>query len=157
MVFVQISTPPQSMHQKLTKHGRCCMQINRLLFKSHVGLKDTSIVLKNRSEKMCLHCLLSFSFDGFYAMEVLMFQVCLSLYCCSCASLTTQILLELIIKLPSWVQSFLRPLLLSFQRSALCKTNFFFVGHSYFVCISLTATISEQSRRAETIKLSQPC
>jgi hypothetical protein len=47
-------------------------------------------------------------------------------------------------------------LLLSFQRSALRKKNYFFVGHSYFVCISLTATISEQSRRAETIKLSQP-
>ena len=157
MLFAQTSTLPPCVHQKLPKIGRCCMQISQLVINSHVELKDTSIVLKNGSEKMCLHFLLSFTFDGFYATEALMFQVCLSLYCCSCASLTTQILLVLIIKLPSWVQSFLRPLLLSFQRSGLRKKNYFFSDHPYFVCISLTATISEQSRRAETIKLSQPC
>ena len=126
MLFAQTSTLPPCVHQNPTKYGRCCMQINQLLIKSHVELKDTSILVKNGSEVMCLHCLLSFSIDGFYATEVLMLQVCLSLCCCSCASLTTQILLELIIKLPSWVQSFLRPLLLSFQRSALCKNNHFF-------------------------------
>jgi hypothetical protein len=32
------------MHQKLTKHGRFCKQNNQLPTKTHVELKDNSIV-----------------------------------------------------------------------------------------------------------------
>jgi hypothetical protein len=44
MFFVQTSTIPPCMHQKLTKHGRFCKQNNQLPTKSHVELKDNSIV-----------------------------------------------------------------------------------------------------------------
>jgi hypothetical protein len=42
MFFVQTSTPPLRMHQKLTKHGRFYKQNNQLPTKSHVELKDNS-------------------------------------------------------------------------------------------------------------------
>ena len=45
MFFVEISALPPKVHQKLTKHGRCCMQNNQLLTKSYVDFKDNSIVL----------------------------------------------------------------------------------------------------------------
>jgi hypothetical protein len=40
MSFVQTSTLPPRMHQKLPKHGRFCKQNNQLPAKSHVELKD---------------------------------------------------------------------------------------------------------------------
>ena len=43
MSFIQTSTLPPSMHQKLIKQGRCCMENNQLLTKSQVGLEDISI------------------------------------------------------------------------------------------------------------------
>jgi hypothetical protein len=42
MLFVQTSTPPPRMHQKLTKHERFCEQNNQLPTKSHDELKDNS-------------------------------------------------------------------------------------------------------------------
>ena len=36
MVFVQTSTQPPSMHRKLPKHRRCCMQNNQILTKMYV-------------------------------------------------------------------------------------------------------------------------
>jgi hypothetical protein len=42
MFFVQTSTLPPRMHQKLTKPGRFCKQNNQLPTKSHVELKDNS-------------------------------------------------------------------------------------------------------------------
>jgi hypothetical protein len=45
MFFVQTSTLPPRMHQKLTKHGRFCKQNNQLPIKSHVEIKDNSNVL----------------------------------------------------------------------------------------------------------------
>ena len=44
MFFVQTSTLPARMHQNLTKHGRFCKENNQLPTKSHVELKDNSIV-----------------------------------------------------------------------------------------------------------------
>jgi hypothetical protein len=44
MFFVQTSTLPPRMHQKLTKHGRFCKQNNQLPTKTHVELKNNSIV-----------------------------------------------------------------------------------------------------------------
>ena len=44
MLFVQTSTLPPSMHQKLTKHGKFCKQNNQLPTKSHDELEDTSII-----------------------------------------------------------------------------------------------------------------
>ena len=40
MFFVQTSTLPSSMHWKLTKLGRCCMQNHQLPTKSHVKLQN---------------------------------------------------------------------------------------------------------------------
>ena len=42
--FIQTSTLSPSMHRKLTKHGRSCMQNNHLPTKSFVELEDNSIV-----------------------------------------------------------------------------------------------------------------
>jgi hypothetical protein len=42
MFFVQTSTLPPHMHQKLTKHGRFCKQNNQLPTKSHDELEDNS-------------------------------------------------------------------------------------------------------------------
>jgi hypothetical protein len=47
MFFVQTSTLPPRMHQKLTKHGRFCKQNNQLPTKSHVELK-VKILSKKR-------------------------------------------------------------------------------------------------------------
>jgi hypothetical protein len=44
MFFVQTSTLPPRMHQKLTKRGRFCKQNNQLPTKSHDELKDNSIM-----------------------------------------------------------------------------------------------------------------
>jgi len=41
-IFVQISTLRPGMHQKITKHGRCCMQNYQLPTKSHVELENNS-------------------------------------------------------------------------------------------------------------------
>jgi hypothetical protein len=46
MFFIQTSTLPPGMHQKLTKHGRFCRQNNQLPTKTHVELKDNSIKLQ---------------------------------------------------------------------------------------------------------------
>jgi hypothetical protein len=43
MFYVQTSTLPPRMHQKLTKHGKFCKQNNQLPTKTHVELKDNSI------------------------------------------------------------------------------------------------------------------
>jgi hypothetical protein len=43
MFFVQTSTLPPRMYQRLTKYGRFCKQNNQLLTKSHNELKDNSI------------------------------------------------------------------------------------------------------------------
>jgi hypothetical protein len=43
MFYVQTSTLPSRMHQKLTKHGRFCKQNNQLPTKTRVELKDNSI------------------------------------------------------------------------------------------------------------------
>jgi hypothetical protein len=43
--IVQTFTLPPSMHQKLTEHGRSCMQNNQLLTKSHAESEIHSIVL----------------------------------------------------------------------------------------------------------------
>ena len=44
MFFVQTSTRPPNMHQKLTKHGRFCKQNNQLPTKSRDELEYNSIV-----------------------------------------------------------------------------------------------------------------
>ena len=44
MFYVQTSTLRPRMHQKLTNHGKFCMQNNQLPTKSHVELKDNSII-----------------------------------------------------------------------------------------------------------------
>jgi hypothetical protein len=44
MSFVQTSTLPPHMHQKLTKHGRFYKQNNQLFTKNHVELEDNSII-----------------------------------------------------------------------------------------------------------------
>jgi hypothetical protein len=44
MFFIQTSTLPPHMHQKLTKCGRFCKQNNQLPTTSHVELEDNSIV-----------------------------------------------------------------------------------------------------------------
>ena len=41
MFFVQTSSLPPNMHQKLTEHGGCFMQNNQLPTRSHVELEDT--------------------------------------------------------------------------------------------------------------------
>jgi hypothetical protein len=43
MFFVQTSTPPPRMHQKLTNHERFYKQNNQLPTKNHDELKDNSI------------------------------------------------------------------------------------------------------------------
>jgi hypothetical protein len=43
MFFVQTSTLPPRMHQKLTKHGRFCKQNNQLPTKTPDELEDNSI------------------------------------------------------------------------------------------------------------------
>jgi hypothetical protein len=45
MFFVQTSTIPPRMHQKLSKHGKFCKQNNQLPTKSHVELKDNSTIM----------------------------------------------------------------------------------------------------------------
>ena len=57
MCFVQTSTPPPHMHQKLTKHKRFCKQNNQLPTKSHDELKDNSII--QFLSDMCLHVVCS--------------------------------------------------------------------------------------------------
>ena len=52
--FVQTSTLPPHMHQKLTKHGRFCKHINQLPTKSHDELKDNSSVRGNMDPKQPL-------------------------------------------------------------------------------------------------------
>ena len=42
MIFVKIFTQPPSIHPKFTEHGRCCMQNNEPLTKSHVELEENS-------------------------------------------------------------------------------------------------------------------
>jgi hypothetical protein len=42
--FVQTSTLPPCMHQKLTKHGRFCKQNNQLPTRSHDELEDNDFV-----------------------------------------------------------------------------------------------------------------
>jgi hypothetical protein len=42
MFFIQTSTLPPHMHQKLFKNGKFYKQNNQLLTKSQVGLKDNS-------------------------------------------------------------------------------------------------------------------
>jgi hypothetical protein len=44
MFYLQTSTLPPRMHHKLTKHGRLCKQNNQLPTKTHVELKDNSIM-----------------------------------------------------------------------------------------------------------------
>ena len=62
MFFVQTST--LRMHQKLTKHGKFCKQINQLPTKSHVELENnysirnslgSPIVLDERVYRRCQH------------------------------------------------------------------------------------------------------
>jgi hypothetical protein len=43
MFFIQTSTLSPSMYRKLTQHGRCCMQSNELLTKSHAQSEDNYI------------------------------------------------------------------------------------------------------------------
>ena len=43
MFFVQISTLPPSIHQKLTTYGRYCKQNNHLPTKSHVELEEDTM------------------------------------------------------------------------------------------------------------------
>jgi hypothetical protein len=43
-IYLQTSTLPPRMHHKLTKHGRFCKENNQLPTKTHVELKDNSIV-----------------------------------------------------------------------------------------------------------------
>jgi hypothetical protein len=50
--YVQTPTLPPRMHQKLTKHGRFCKQNNQPPTKSHVELKNNSIVLTNIQNNM---------------------------------------------------------------------------------------------------------
>jgi hypothetical protein len=45
MSYLQTSTLPPRMHHKLTKHGRFCKQNNQLPTKTHVELKENSIVV----------------------------------------------------------------------------------------------------------------
>jgi hypothetical protein len=45
MFFVQTSTPPPCMHQKLTRHGWFCNQNNQFPTDSHDELEDNSINL----------------------------------------------------------------------------------------------------------------
>jgi hypothetical protein len=45
MFYVQTSTLPPRMYQKLIKHGRFCRKNNQLPTKSHVELKDNSNVV----------------------------------------------------------------------------------------------------------------
>ena len=54
MFYVQTSTLPPRMHQKLTKHERFCKQNNQLPTKTHVELKDNSI-----DEKM-INCITNY-------------------------------------------------------------------------------------------------
>jgi hypothetical protein len=42
--FIQTSTLPARIHQKLTKHGKVCKQNNKLPTKSHDELEDNSNV-----------------------------------------------------------------------------------------------------------------
>ena len=48
MVFVQASTLPPRMHQKLSEHGNCCMQNNQLSTQRHIELEDNSKVEKQK-------------------------------------------------------------------------------------------------------------
>jgi hypothetical protein len=45
MFFVQTSTLPPHMHQKLTKHRKFCKQNNQLPTKTHVELKDNMLAI----------------------------------------------------------------------------------------------------------------
>ena len=45
MFYHQTSTLPPSMHHKLTKYGRSCVQSNQLPTKSHAELEDNTIML----------------------------------------------------------------------------------------------------------------
>jgi hypothetical protein len=52
--YLQTSTLPPRMHHKLTKHGRFCKQNNHLPTKTHVELKDNSIMsLRIESGDQC--------------------------------------------------------------------------------------------------------
>jgi hypothetical protein len=46
MFYLQTSTLPLRMHHKPTKHGRFCKQNNQLPTKTHVELKDNSIIVQ---------------------------------------------------------------------------------------------------------------
>ena len=54
MFFVQTSTRPLNMHQKLTKHGRFCMQNNQLPTKSCDEFEDNSIMCDIMHERWYL-------------------------------------------------------------------------------------------------------
>jgi hypothetical protein len=49
MFFVQTSTPPPRMHQKLTKHEKFDKQNNQLPTESHVELKNNSVMARKTS------------------------------------------------------------------------------------------------------------
>ena len=48
MFFVQTSTLPSSMHQKLAEHGLFFIQINQLQTRSNLELEDDSTVYMDR-------------------------------------------------------------------------------------------------------------
>ena len=51
MFFVQTSTLPPSMHQKISEHGKYCLQNNQLSTQRHIKLEDNSKVEKLRKKK----------------------------------------------------------------------------------------------------------
>jgi hypothetical protein len=61
MFFVQTSTLPPRMHQKLTKYGRFSKHNNQLPTKSHDELEDSSIISNIEN--------LVFNYQGFEASE----------------------------------------------------------------------------------------
>ena len=56
MFFVQVSTPPPSMHQKLTEHGRCCIHNKQLLTKTYVALENNSNVQHLKTLRLFVLC-----------------------------------------------------------------------------------------------------
>jgi hypothetical protein len=64
------------MHHKLTKHGRFCKQNNQLPTKTHVELKDNSIVQKIfKYPKQSLHTLQNKDVHTFNVMILVALQM----------------------------------------------------------------------------------
>ena len=89
--FVPTSTQPPSMPQKLTKHGRCCMQINQIPIISLVEIVEKSSIYQHilqeiivKNSKPDHYTIVDSQYNNFYFYElvqrIVVFDFCV--WCC---------------------------------------------------------------------------